>query len=122
VVDLPGPNNRLDGQQPWTATLGFDQRLADLPLNVGGSLALNPRYSTRLTIDQQQERSRNTTVDLFGQWTFRPGLSVRLAASAGVQPFGPANGSTRTVQSSGDYSDVKRYTRPNLSATMDVRL
>ncbi len=122
VAALPGPDNRLDGQQPWTATLGFDQRLTGVPLNVGGSLGLNPRYTTRVALDQQQERSRTTTVDLYGQWTFKPGLSLRLAASAGVQPFGPPNGSTRTVQANGEYSNIDRYTRPNLNATLDVRL
>ncbi len=122
VAALPGPDNRLDGQQPWTATLGFDQRINGLPLNVGGSMSLNPRYTTRVTLDQQQERSRSLTADLYGQWIFKPGLSLRLAASAGVQPFGPPNGSTRTVQSNGNYSQVDRYTRPNLSASLDIRL
>ncbi len=122
VAALPGPDNRLDGQQPWTATLGFDQRITGLPLNVGGSTTLSPGYTTRVTLDQQLERSRNVTADLFGQWIFRPGLSLRLAASAGVQPFGPPNGSTRTVQSNGNYSQIDRYTRPTLNASLDVRL
>ncbi len=122
VAALPGPDNRLDGQQPWTATFGFDQRITGMPLNVGGSLSLNPSYTTRVTLDQQQKRSRTLTTDLYGQWIFRPGLSLRLSASAGVQPFGPPNGSTRTVQSNGFYSQVERYTRPNLNASLDIRL
>jgi iron complex outermembrane receptor protein len=122
VAALPGPDNRLDGQQPWTATLGFDQRIAGLPLSVGGSMSLNPSYTTLVTLDQQQERSRTVTGDLYGQWVFKPGLSLRLAASAGVQPFGPPNGTTRTVQSNGFYSQIDRYTRPNLNASLDIRL
>jgi outer membrane receptor for ferrienterochelin and colicins len=122
IAALPGPDNRLDGQQPWSATFGFDQRIKGLPLTVGGSLSLNPAYDTQLTLDQLQQRSRTRTVDLFGQWLFRPGLSLRAAASAGVQPFGPPNGFTRTVLNNGNYSEVDRYTRPQLNLSLDIRL
>ena len=42
VKALAGPDNRLDGRQPWTATAGFDLRIGGLPLNVGNSLGLTP--------------------------------------------------------------------------------
>ena len=122
VAALPGPDNRLDGQQPWSATLGFDNRLTSLPLNVGGSLSLNPPYDTQLTLDQLQRRSRTRTIDVFGQWIFRPGLSMRLAASAGVQPFGPPNGYVTTLLANGDYSRTDRQTKPQFNLTLDVRL
>ncbi|MDT7833752.1 TonB-dependent receptor plug domain-containing protein [Aquabacterium sp. OR-4] len=122
VAALPGPDNRLDGQQPWSATLGFDQRVPGLPLVLGGTLGLNPAYDTQLMLDQWQQRSRNTSVDLFGQWIFRQGLSMRLAASAGVQPFGPSNGSTTTLYASGDYSRTERYTRPQFNLSLDLKL
>ncbi len=122
VAALPGPDNRLDGQQPWSATLGFDNRFTSLPLNVGGSLSLNPPYDTQLTLDQLQRRSRTRTVDVFGQWTFRPGLSMRLAASAGVQPFGPPNGHVTTVLSNGDFNRVDRQTQAQFNLSLDMRL
>ncbi len=122
VAALPGPNNRLDGQQPWSATLGFDNRFAAMPLNIGGSVSLNPRYDTQLTLDQLQQRSRTRTLDLFGQWIFRPGLSLRLAMSAGVQPFGPPNGQVTTVLANGDFSRLERQTKPQFNVTLDVRL
>jgi outer membrane receptor for ferrienterochelin and colicins len=122
VAALPGPDNRLDGQQPWSATLGFDQRIDGLPLNVGGSLSLNPAYDTQLTLDQLQQRTRTRTLDLFGQWVFRPGLSMRLAASAGVQPFGPPNGATTTRLANGDYTRNDRQTQPQFNLSLDMRL
>ncbi|MFN0184824.1 MAG: TonB-dependent receptor plug domain-containing protein [Aquabacterium sp.] len=123
VAALPGPDNRLDGQQPWSATLGFDNRFASMPmLNVGGSVSLNPGYDTQQTLDQLQRRSATRTVDLFGQWIFRPGLAMRVAASAGVQPFGPPNGHTTTVLANGDYSRFDRRTGPQLSLSLDMRL
>ncbi len=122
VAALPGPDNRLDGQQPWSATLGFDQRIAGMPLMIGGSLGLNPAYDTRLTLDQTLQRSRNTSIDLFGQWVFRPGLAMRLAASAGVQPFGPSNGTSTTLYAGGDYTRTERYSRPQFNLSLDMKL
>ena len=61
-------------------------------------------------------------MDLYGQWVFRPGLSLRVAASAGVQPFGPPNGTTRTVQGDGSTSAIDRDTKPQLNLSLDVRL
>ncbi|MEN9419920.1 MAG: Vitamin transporter BtuB [Pseudomonadota bacterium] len=122
VAALPGPDNRLDGQQPWSATLGFDQRITGLPLNIGGSVSLTPAYDTLLTADQLQQRSRVRSMDLFAQWIFRPGLSMRVAASAGVQQFGPPNGTVRTVLANGDFSANERYNRPQLNVSVDMRL
>ncbi|GCL64837.1 hypothetical protein AQPW35_39180 [Rubrivivax pictus] len=122
VAAIAGPDNRLDGQQPWSATLGFDQRLTSLPLNIGGSIGLNPAYDTRFTADQLVQRSRTRSIDLFAQLAVRPGVSVRLAASAGVQPFGPPNQTTTTLQSNGDVSSIERHTRPQLNLSLDMRL
>lgn len=122
VAALPGPDNRLDGQQPWTATLGFDQRLAGLPVTVGGSIGLNPAYDTQLTLDQQVQRSRTRSIDLYAQWVLRQGLSLRLAGSAGVQPFGPPNQVTTTLLTSGDFSRLERHTGPQVNLSLDLRL
>jgi outer membrane receptor for ferrienterochelin and colicins len=122
VAALPGPDNRLDGQQPWSATLGFDQRITGMPLTVGGSLSSNPAYDTQLTLDQTQRRSRTRNVDLYGLWVFRQGLSARLAVAEGAQPFGPPNGSTTTLLSSGDYTRTVRKTGPQVNFSLDIRL
>ncbi len=122
VQALPGPDNRLDGQQPWSTTLGFDQRITGLPLTVGGSLSLNPAYDTQLTLDQTQRRTRTQTIDLYGQWIFRPGLSTRLSVAQGSQPFGPPNGAISTVLSNGDYTRVDRKTGPQINWSLDLRL
>lgn len=108
VDALPGPDNRLDDQQPWTATLRFDQRLAGLPLTVGGCLTPSPAYGNQLTLAQTLRRTRTHTVDLYGLWVFRPGLQMRLAVAQGAQPFGPPNGANTTVLASGDYTRVER--------------
>lgn len=122
VKALPGPDNRLDGQQPWTTTVGFDQRIAGLPLTVGGSLSLNPPYDTLLTLDQTQRRSRTRALDLYALWVFRQGLSMRVAVADGSQPFGPPNGSITTLLTGGDFTRIERKTGPQVNLSVDVRL
>ncbi len=122
VAALQGPDNRLDGQQPWSATLGFDQRISGLPLNVGGSLSLTPGYETRQTEDQWVKRSGTRSVDVFAQMFLSQTMSLRVAASAGVQQFGPPNGTSTTRLASGDYTRSERYTKPQINLSLDMRL
>jgi outer membrane receptor for ferrienterochelin and colicins len=122
VSALAGPDNRLDGQQPWSATLGFDQRISGLPLTVGGSLGLSPGYTTRQTEDQQVSRSSTRSVDLFAQMIVSRTASLRVAASAGVQQWGPPNGVSTTLLSSGDFTRSERSAKPQLNVSLDMRL
>ena len=122
VAALSGPNNRLDGQQPWSASAGFDYRLTSLPLNVGANMSVVPSYLTQQLADQWIDRSHTRNVDAFAQWTFRPGLALRVAASAGSQPFGAPNAVTQTRLSSGYTSTTERYTGPQVNVSLDVKL
>ncbi|MFM8766759.1 MAG: TonB-dependent receptor plug domain-containing protein, partial [Rubrivivax sp.] len=122
VAALQGPDNRLDGQQPWSATLGFDQRISGLPLNVGGSMSLSPGYETRQTEDQWVRRSNTRSLDVFAQMFLSQTMSFRAAASAGVQQFGPPNGTSTTRLANGDYTRSERYTRPQINLSLDMRL
>lgn len=122
IAALPGPNNRLDGQQPWSANFGFDQRINGLPLNVGGNLSYTPGYETRQTLEQQFKRSYARGIDLFAMMFLSPTVSLRAAASAGVQQFGPPNGTSLTMLTNGDYVRSERYAKPQFNLTMDIRL
>lgn len=119
---LIGPNNRLDGQQPWSANLGFDQRINSLRMTVGGNLSLTPGYDTRQTAEQVLKRSVTRGIDVFAMMPLSPTMSFRAAASAGVQQFGPPNGITLTQLSNGDYVRTDRYAKPQLNLSLDMRL
>jgi iron complex outermembrane receptor protein len=122
IAALTGPNNRLDGQQPWSANLGFDQRISGMPLTVGGNLSLTPGYITRQTADQWLTRSVSRGIDLFATMPVSPTMMFRAAASAGVQQFGPPNGTTLTTLANGDYTLTDRYAKPQLNLSLDIRL
>ena len=122
VAALNGPNNRLDDQQPWSTNFGFDQRIAGLPLSVGGNFSYTPGYETRQTVDQLVKRSSTRGIDLFALMFLSPTMSFRAAASAGVQQFGPPNGINFTQYANGDYVHSDRYAKPQLNLSLDMRL
>ena len=122
IAALNGPNNRLDGQQPCSANFGFDQRIAGLPLSVGGNFSYTPGYDTRQTEDQVLKRSSARSIDLFAMMFLSPTMSFRAAASAGVQQFGPPNGVNFTQYANGDYLRSDRYAKPQLNLSLDMRL
>ena len=122
VAALNGPNNRLDDQQPWSTNFGFDQRIAGLPLSVGGNFSYTPGYETRQTVDQLVKRSSTRGIDLFALMFLSPTMSFRAAASAGVQQFGPPNGINFTQYANGDYVRSDRYAKPQLNLSLDMRL
>ena len=122
IAALNGPNNRLDGQQPWSANFGFDQRITGMPLSVGGNLSYTPGYDTRQTVDQLVKRSSARSIDLFAMMFLSPTMSFRAAASAGVQQFGPPNGVNFTQYANGDYLRSDRYAKPQLNLSLDMRL
>ena len=122
IAALNGPNNRLDGQQPWSANFGFDQRIAGLPLSVGGNFSYTPGYDTRQTEEQVLKRSSARSIDLFAMMFLSPTMSFRAAASAGVQQFGPPNGVNFTQYANGDYLRSDRYAKPQLNLSLDMRL
>ena len=122
IAALNGPNNRLDGQQPWSANFGFDQRITGLPLSIGGNFNYTPGYDTRQTEDLVLKRSSARSVDVFALMFLSPTMSFRAAASAGVQQFGPPNGVNFSQYANGDYLRTDRYAKPQLNLSLDMRL
>jgi outer membrane receptor for ferrienterochelin and colicins len=81
VDALSGPDNRLDGQQPWSANLGVDYRMTQWPVNLGSSLSFTPDYLTAQTPSQSLYQGRNRSMDVFAQWVMNPKMSLRLSAN-----------------------------------------
>jgi len=118
VDAVPGPDNRLDNQQPWSGNLGFDYRFAMLPLSVGSSLAYTPGYRTQQTNGQALEQTRVRSLDAFALWNFSRTVSVRL----GVNNIAPLDSATRTSFNSGDSTRTTREGRAFYSANLEMKL
>lgn len=81
VEQIDDPDARLEGQPPWQATLGFDDRLARTGLSYGASLSVTPSFSTAQSDRQRIWRSAVRRLDAFVAWRVDSQLQVRLAAS-----------------------------------------
>jgi iron complex outermembrane receptor protein len=118
VDAVPLPNSRLDGQQPWSGTFGFDYRLRDLPLAIGGNLSYTPAYVTQQTMSQALALSHSRAIDLYAQWTLNPQTSLRLGATNAASHW-----SGRTTSSNdGAMLEVFRKSRPSYTVALDVKL
>lgn len=118
VEAVPGPNNRLDGQQPWSGNLGFDYRLSSLPLTTGANFAMTPGYTTQQTLSQSLEQTRTRALDVFAQWAFSKTLSLRLSANNLL----PLDTQQTTLLGSGYGSTTDREARTSFGAALEIKL
>jgi outer membrane receptor protein involved in Fe transport len=79
VDSVPGPDNRLDGQTPLSATLGADYKNG--PLTVGGSYVFKNGGFVRVSGNQIGYQSVRRDLDLYALWKFNPKLQVRVATA-----------------------------------------
>ena len=118
VEVLSGPNNRLDGQQPWSGNLGLDYRFAAIPLTAGISMNYTPGYATQQTATQSLEQTPSRDLDMFMQWTFSRMMSLRLSANN----MCPLDTLTTTALSTGYSTAVTRRTLTRWGAMLEVKL
>ena len=101
VRGVPGPDNRLDRQQPWSATFGLDYMLTGVlpaPIRMGGSLSFTPGYRTQQTTEQSIEFARSRSIDVYANVPLSRTMSVRLIAN-NVAPLASENTTAYGLQS-----------------------
>jgi outer membrane receptor protein involved in Fe transport len=79
VEAVPGPNNRLAQQTPWSANLGADWRPDGTPLTLGASFGLTTGGLVRLLGNQTASRSVNRQLDAYGLWKIDAQSQLRLS-------------------------------------------
>lgn len=107
VKDIPGPDNRLEQQQPWSANLGFDYRFKGVPVSIGASLAFTPSYEVQQSSLQRLDTGRARTVDMFAMWNLSRTDSLRFS----VNNVQPVDARSNTLLSNGDYSWTERRSK-----------
>jgi len=105
VADIPGPHNRLEGQQPWQFNFGADYRFKSLPLSVGFSGQIAPKFSVQQTALQSQTSLPARSFDAFAMLQLSPKDSLRVATSG---QFQPTQGSRVVYTGLPDYNDNER--------------
>jgi outer membrane receptor for ferrienterochelin and colicins len=79
VDAVQGPNNRLDQQTPFSATLGVDYKLG--ALTAGGSFAFKNGGPVRISTTQSSYVSVRRDLEVYGLWKFDPQNQLRVALS-----------------------------------------
>jgi outer membrane receptor for ferrienterochelin and colicins len=79
VDAVPGPDNRLNEQTPFSATLGMDYKAG--ALTTGGSFAFKNGGPVRISVQQTSYQSVRRDLELYGLWKFDPRNQLRVAVS-----------------------------------------
>ncbi len=81
VDDIPGPDNRLESQQPWQFGFGLDYRVPNSPLGFGMGFQFTPAYATQINSSQLRSINRARNLDGYVSWAFSRDLIVRLSGN-----------------------------------------
>ena len=86
VGDIPGPNNRLEGQQPWQFNFGADYRMKSMPISMGFSAQIAPDFEVRQNDKQSQENFASRSLDAFAMMQVSKQDNVRVSVNGLFQP------------------------------------
>jgi hypothetical protein len=79
LATVPGPNNRLDQQTPFSGTIGADWKLDGIPLTLGGSYSFQNGGPVRISVNQYAYSVPKRSLDMYGLWKFNPKNQLRVA-------------------------------------------
>jgi outer membrane receptor for ferrienterochelin and colicins len=115
VKDIPGPDNRLEQQQPWSLNLGADYRFKAVPISLGFSAQYTPDYEVQQTALQRLEAGQARGVDTFVLWNVAKADSLRFSANGLFQA--PNRNTTRF--NNGDFNANVRDGKPWFSVNWE---
>ena len=78
VNSVPGPNNRLDQQTPFSATVGLDYRMKSGEITAGGSYSFKSGGQVRISVTQGRYLTPRRELDVYALWKFTPKTQFRL--------------------------------------------
>ena len=79
LANVPGPNNRLDSQTPFSGTVGADWKLDTIPLTLGGSYSFQNGGPVRISFDQYAYTVPKRSLDVYGLWKINPKNQLRVS-------------------------------------------
>jgi iron complex outermembrane receptor protein len=121
VMQVEGPDNRLEAQPPWNLSLGFDVRLKNSGWTVGASLVLQPGYGTQQTDRQLAQRSALRTLDAFASWRMDRSTQLRIGVVNLLAPDNLTSNAVDDVDGFSASSSTRRNTLRALNVGLVVR-
>jgi outer membrane receptor for ferrienterochelin and colicins len=86
VDEVPGPNNRLDQQTPFNATLGLDYRMRGGVVVAGGSFTFRSGGDVRTSVTQSRYVTPKRDLDMYVLYKYTPKLQFRLRLANILKP------------------------------------
>jgi len=121
VAQVPGPDNRLEGQPPWTANIGFDWPLRGLPLTLGASLNHTPGFRVQEIDDRFSRVGTKPVLDLNALWKLSPDASLRLTVSNATAHRHDSGATTVLADRSSEASDTRSKTTTTVNLRAEFR-
>ena len=121
VAGVQGPDNRLEGQPPWTANLGADWPVKGLPLTVGASLNYTPGFRVQEIDDRFARQGAKPVVDLNALWRVSSDASLRLTVSNAAARLYDTGNTTVLADGSSEASDTRTRTFTNVNLRAEFR-
>ena len=122
VSQVMGPNNRLEGQPPYTANLGADWPLKAMPLTLGASLNFTPSFTLAQIDNQTTRQGVKNVLDGYALWRFSPDASARLSVSnATARPYDSGSTVVLVDANTNFASSEASDTRQRSSTTINLR-
>ena len=78
VDEVPGPNNRLDQQVPFNATLGLDYRMRGGIIVAGTSATFRSGGDVRTSVNESRYLTPKRDLDMYVLYKYTPALQFRL--------------------------------------------
>lgn len=81
VASIPGPDNRLAVQVPFTANAGLDWELSAVAVTLGGNLTFNSFGRVRTSLTQTVYGGPRRNLELYALWKIAPTMKLRVSGS-----------------------------------------
>lgn len=121
VAQVPGPDNRLEGQPPWTANLGVDWPVRGLPLTLGASFNYTPAFRVQ-EIDERASRvGAKPVLDFNALWKLSTDASLRLTVSNATAQRYDSGATTTAADGSSEASDTQTKTSTTVNLRAEFR-
>ena len=121
VEQVPGPNNRLEGQPQGTANIGADYKLRGRPLSFGINFNITPSYALQLSDSQNSAISTKVVADAFVLWSVNRETQIRFSAN-NFAPRDTINTSVALNETQRQETDTFGNSRTNWSVRLELKL
>ena len=120
VEEVPGPNNRLDQQVPFNATLGLDYRMRGGMIVAGASATFRSGGDVRTSVNQSRYLTPKRDLDMYVLYKYTPTLQFRLRV-ANILRQDTVNSSTFTDASGRTTSSNTNPSAMNIGASVEYK-